>query len=111
VGIDRGCDLLVERIGRRKIGASVVGQRRIDRQRACGGMADKAIQPCFRDEVEQGGGRDQVLAAVEHALEIAVEIERNGIQPDIAGSISTARQRQQMPIAVDEIPVLPHRQM
>ena len=67
-------------------------------------MARKAIQPVFGDEIEQGRDRDQVFRAVERRREIAAEIERNGIQPDIFAELSAARHRQQARVVVHEVP-------
>ena len=80
MGIHRGRDRRIERIGGREFDAAIIAQRCIDRQRARGDIARKAIQPGFGDEIEQGRGRDQVDRAVERRFEIAAEIERNGIQ-------------------------------
>ena len=95
MGIHGRRDGRIERIGRGQVNAAIIGQRRVDRQRARGDMAGKAIQPVFGDEIEQGRDRDQVFCAVERRCEIAAEIERNGIQPDIVAEFSAARHRQQ----------------
>ena len=63
MGVDRRRDGVIERIGRGKVGAPIVGQRCIDRQRVRGDVADKAVQPVFGDEIEQGRDRNQVFCA------------------------------------------------
>src|SRR6266508_2101172 len=107
--IEHSHNVRIVRIDRIQRDGTVKSKRGIDRQPACRGFDNEAIEPFDRDQIEKSRNGNKINGPIESRLEIATDIDWLGPDAEIRGSLRQRHSRQQTEVVVHQTPILSRR--